>query len=159
MTWLLSSFFPRELVRALYFSSSPGGTTTVRSSGGSPPGGLRSLTGCPVENRWRWRCWERFFSFRARRMREQMQLGHGGGVITPVCAAEESSCLPVYGKKKKTPGPPRPLVSRRSVVVAATSDLSRHSLSLSLHTCRPGLCVGRRHNEDFRNGEKCKRML
>lgn len=74
-------------------------------------------------------------------------------VTTPARAAEKSSCLQSTGRRRRRlQAPSHPLVSRRSVTVAAKSASSR--LSLSLHTCRPGLCVDRRHNEDFRKRGK-----
>lgn len=128
-------------------------TATVRSWGfrrQRPSGSPSSPAGRPVEEE-RW-------------PRELLPRAAGAGaadasgvtaVVWPLpCAAEEeSSCLPFHGKKKAS-GPLTPpsfeTKRRRRAVCLDT---------LSLHTGRPGLCVDRRHNEDFRNREKCKRML
>lgn len=91
-------------------------------------------------------------------VREQMQFGHGGLRDNSPAHGGKIILPPVHGKKKKkTSGPLVPLVSRRSVTVAAKSASSRLSLSLSLHTCRPGLCVDRRHSEDFRKRGKVQK--
>lgn len=116
-------FFPCKLVRRalLFFSSSPGSTTTLQSSNlrlasgagfcvsrwGKNPSGSLSLMGCPVEKIRRWRSWERLFSFRTRRVREQMQLGHGGLRDNSRARGGKIILPPVHGKKK-TSGPLTP---------------------------------------------------
>lgn len=109
VTWLLSSFSLRA-GPSTFLSSSPGSsTTTVRSWGvgfyvsrwGKKPSGSLSPAGCPVEEMWPR---ERLFSFRVRWVREQMQLGHGGCVTTPVCSGR--IILPPVSWERRPPDAP-----------------------------------------------------